>query len=231
MNIDKQIIDCVIERPYEFQVKDKVFYLYPLTLGKMSILEAYISALGIQQNGDTNLEFLYLAKEKKEVCCTIIAYYTLRTKEEIFSSKLIKERCNFFRKELEDEDIATLLIKLLSNNELDSFISYTGLDREHDKLRKVNKIKESKTTLSYCGKTIYGSFIHPLLEMGFTWNEIVWERSYTNLRMLLYDKPVSVFTTDDEYKKIPKWALPSQDVSIKADDPKNKELIRSMDWK
>lgn len=229
--IDKEIIDCVIERPYEFQVKDKVFYLYPLTLGKMTVLEAYIKELNIQHKGDTNLEFLFLAKEKKEVCCTIIAYYTLRTKEEIFSSKKIKERCNFFKRELDNEEIAALIIKLLSDNQLERFMSHTGLDKEHDKLRKVNNIKDSKNSLSYCGRTIYGSFIHPLLEMGFTWEEIVWERSYTNLRMLLYDKPVSVFTTDDEYKKIPKWALPNQETTIKADDPKNKELIRSMDWK
>ena len=229
MEEDKQIeidlADAIIERVYPFTCGRKQFFIYPVTLGKMYLLQRLVEDLGINPDNlhiNTNLEMLRLVNEKREKVCTIIAYHTCKTKEQIHSPKIIKERSNILNKEATDDDLASLLIILLARDKTSLFMKHLGIDKETERLRKVceYKDKSSKNTLTFGGKSIYGSFIVPLLELGLSYDEIVWERSYTNLRLLLSDKVNSMYLTDDELNKIPTNLLDSK-TGLDANDPKS----------
>ena len=227
--IDIEIADAVMERTYPFKVGKKQFYLYPVTLGKMYLLQRLTDDLNI--NYDTlklnmNLEMLRLATEEKKKVCTILAYHTCKNKEQIHSPKIIAERTNLFEQEASNEDLASILILLLTKDKADAYMKHLGIDKELERLRKVSafKSKSSKNTLNFGGKSIYGSFIAPLIEMGLSYEEIVWERSYTNLRMLLADKVNSVYLTDEELDKIPN-ELKDNGTAMDASNPNNSAKI------
>ena len=205
--IEQYVADTIMERPYGFSVDDEHFYLYPVTLGKMYLLQRHLESLEINQQNiqtDVSMEALRLAKEKKDECLNIICFHTCRTKDEIFDAMLIANRTALFKSELSEEDIAALMIMVLTTDKTNLFIKHYGIDKEQDDMRKVMEVKNrsDKNSFTFGGHTVYGSFIHPLLELGMTWDEIVWERSYTNLRLLLADKVNSIYVTDDERKKI-----------------------------
>ena len=56
-------------------------------------------------------------------------------------------------------------------------------------------------------------------------NYVVWGISYTNLRMLMADSISTVYLTADERKLLNIFDPKER---INADDPKNRELIKSM---
>ena len=233
--IEQYLADTIMERPYGFSVGDRHFALYPVSLGKMYLLQRHISNLEMNTQGlqrDLSLEALRLAKTKRSECLNIIYFHTCRKKDEIFDNARMMETTSLFEKEMSEEDVAALMIMVLSSDKTDMFIKHLCLDKEQNRMSTVMKVKEKsdKNNITFGGLSLYGSFIQPLIEMGMTWDEILWERSYTNLRLLLADKVNSIYVSDDERRKIPAWAL-GNGKSIKADNPKNKELIKNMSWK
>ena len=230
--LDIEIADTIMERAYPIKVGRKQFFIYPVTLGKMYLLQRLIQDLGINQENlkiDINLEMLRLAKEEKEKVCTILAYHTCATKEQLQSLKTVKERVNLFMEEATDEDLASILIVLLTKDKTDTYKKHLGIDKENERLRKVVefKNKSSNNTLNFGGKSLYGSFIAPLMEMGMSWSEIVWERSYANLCLLLADKTNSIYLTDDEMKKLPTSLLDDRN-GFDANDPAQKDKILAL---
>ena len=241
MNVDKNkdteqyLTDTITERPYGFSVGERHFYLYPVTLGKMYILQKYIELMAVdKENIRKNLyvEAIRLAKEKRDICLNVIYIHTCKTKDEIFDTGRQAEITALFNKEMTDDDVAALTIIVLSADKTDTLVKQLGIEKEQRRMRITmdEKNEDDKSNLTFGGVSIYGSFIYPLLELGISWNEILWERSYTNLRLLLSDKVNSVFVTDTERKKIPAWVFGNGQY-IKADDPKNKEMIKAMSWK
>lgn len=222
-----------MERPYGFSVGERRFYLYPVTLGKMYCLQRYVERLSINMKTlgkDISFEALRLARSKRKECLDIIYIHTCRTKEEMFDALRQAEITALFDKEMTDDDIATLMITVLASDKTDMFIKHLGIDKEQSDMRKVMKVKEKsdKNNFNFGGVSLYGSFIHPLMELGMTWDEILWERSYTNLRLLLSDKINSIYVTDDERKKI-HISKDRQRVDA-SDKEKMKAIIASQSW-
>lgn len=233
--LDMYLSDALIERPYGFSAGAFHFYLYPATMGKMQLLQRQMENLGIdteQLQKNVSVEALRLAKEKREDCLTVICYHTCRTREELFDTAFVNERKSILGRELDDEDIAALMIIVLTSDRTPLFVKHLGIDREQERMRIVSEVKSKsdRNSITIGGKSLYGSFMAPLMEMGLSWDEIMWERSYANLRLLLADKINSVYLSDEEMKMLPAWVKGDGKV-IRADDPRNKELIKQMNWK
>ena len=103
------------------------------------------------------------------------------------------------------QNIATLLLYVLKSDNTSSILSYTGIEKERERLKRVieSKSDSSKNSLTFGGSTILGNFISPLMEMGHSYSEILYERSYSLLRLMLADKVVSIYMTDEDLKKLP----------------------------
>lgn len=224
------LTDVIIGRPQEFKVGRKTFRLYPLTLAKMLLLKRQIDGLKLNMDilkANPFLEALRVVRDQRNTCCTILAYHTApNTYKDLFDTKSIATRRNFFNKSLSDEDMASLLIVAL-DDKADRLMKHLGLDKEHEKLKEVLKVKQKhdKNSMNFCGLSLFGTFIGQLKEMGYSDNEILYERGYTFLRLMLADKVTQIILTDEERKEIPESMGGTY---VDANDPKNAEKIMAL---
>lgn len=226
--IEYDLADVVIGRPYGFTVGRKHFYLYPITLAKMFLLKRQIDSLEIDQSilhVNPFLEAMRLVNKDKEKCCQILAYHTApNTYKDLFDHRSITIRKNYFVNEIEPSDLASLLIMVLTTDKTEQLIKHMGLDKEHERLHTVMEVKNKhdKNSVSFNGKGMFGTFIAPLLEMGFTTDEILYQRGYSFLRLMLADKVTTLHLTDEERKELPEEV---GGTFVDASDPNNAQKI------
>lgn len=228
--IENEIANIITGRPQEFRVHRKLYRLYPVTLAKMYMLRRYMDELSLDMDllkVNPYIEALRLASTKPDVCAGMIAVHaTPNTYKDLCDNKAITTRTNVFRK-LEDEDLATLLVIVLSAENTDRITAYLGIDDERRRLEQVMELKSGKdsNSLSFFGKSVFGSFIEPLKQMGYTDNEILYERGYSYLRLMLADKPTSIYISDEERKELPSSAGGTM---LEADSPETFEKLRDL---
>ena len=236
MKIEQDIADVVMGRPYGFSVGNSHFYLYPESLGKMYLLQRLTEQLEINEdNLETNasLEVLRLVKEKREICLTIIVYHTCRSKNQVFTQTLIEKRKRLFDKELSEEELASLMMIVLPKDKTALYAKHLGIDKEHDALQTAVRIKskDDKGNLNFGGVSVFGALIDAACERyGWTKEYVVWGIDYVSLRLMLADKPTSMYLTKEEMNKLPANLANRNEDVVKA-DKENMEKIKSMDWK
>lgn len=242
-NFEMDVADAFIEKPYSFSVEVKGgaarrFYIFPVTLGKSYLLKRHIDNLGLNLallNKNPYLEALRVATEKKEEVCRIITYHTLKKKRDIFDPDIVNGRTSFLVENTTTEELATVLIYILSKDKVEEFKKRLGITKEQERLRAVldakMKAQKSQNDFSFGGKTVYGTLVDRACERyKWTYDYVIWGISLTNLQLLLDDMQQSLFISDDEKRKIPARLLNSGE-TINADDKSNKEKILSMNWK
>lgn len=202
--LELDIADTIIDRPKGFSVGRRHFYLYPVTLGKMYLQQRVVANLDLNTEllrVNPYAEALRLVETKKEDCCLLLAYHTLQTKKEVLSNRIVTIRRNIFLREMDNEDIATLILACLTSDKTQQFIQYFGIDKEKERMLEIVKAKESNNTFNFGGKSIYGTLIDAACERyKWTFDNVVWGISYTNLMLLMEDKVTSLYLTDDEMK-------------------------------
>lgn len=125
------------------------------------------------------------------------------------------------------EDMARLLIIVLTFDKTRMFMEYLGIDREQSDKEKVLKAKEDKgNTYTFGGKSTYGTLLASACsQLGLTPKQAVWEISYVNLKMMLADNITSIYLTDDEKKRC---RVPNDRTFINGDDARNIDKIKAM---
>lgn len=227
--IELEIADTIIERPQAFEIDGRLFYLYPVTLGKSLMLARLIESLDIDEKALTQnpfLEALSLCERKREIVTTIIAYHTIKRKQDLFNPRKIRNRCNQL-KSVETEDLASLLLMVINTDKTEKFTKYLGIDKENQLKAKVAKFKdENGSTLTFGGKSAYGSLIDFACERyGWSYDYVVWGISYNNLRMIMSDSTSTTYLSEDERKKL---RIPKDRTVINADDKRNLARIKQL---
>lgn len=229
--IDMNIADTIIERPHGFKVNQCQFYLYPVTLGKTYLISRLVECLGINLEiikANPYMEALRLCQEKKEIVCRILSYHTINRKDELFDCNLVQGRCDFFCKELDDDSMAQLLVMVLPEGDISTYVKHLGIDKEKEWQAKAMKAKKDNNSLVFGGKSIYGTLIDAACQRyGWTFEYVVWGISYANLQLLLADSVTSIYLSDEERKRI---NIPQDRNVINADDPENMAKIKAMKW-
>lgn len=232
--IEQYIADALIGKSYPFSVEERHFALYPVTLGKLFLTQRMVKNMEVNDTilrQDISLEALRLAKEKREECLTLIYYHISKTKEEVFDVVRMNETKAFFDENMSDEDIASLLIMILTADKTEEFFEHLGIKEEQRRLNAVMRVKKSKNSVTFGGKSQFGLLLDTACERyGWTKDYVVWEVDYASLRLMIADKINSVFLSDEEVKRVPAWALNGEEDVIKG-DKENMEAIKSMDWK
>lgn len=231
LNMD--IADAIIERPQGFSVGNRHFYLYPVTLGKMYLLQRLMDSLEVNTNiiaVNPYLEAIRLVKTKREECCQLITYHTLRTKKEVFDYELVEDRIKFFNENADEEDMATILIMLLTAEKTPIYMKHLGIDKENERFSRANKARKDTGSVNFGGKSVYGSLLDYACDRyGWTLDYVVWGISHTNLQLLMADSVKTLYMTKEEMRKA-RISGNDNDV-IKADSPDAWERIKQMDWK
>ena len=227
-----QITDAIMEKPTVFRVEGRVFYIYPMTLGKMLFIQRIMEGMALDvKKGRMDVEILRVVKENRDACCDLIAYMTARNEYyAVFDQDAFEDRRGLISRQ-DDGDIASLLMIILTADKMDSFMKHLGIDIEQKNMKKVMKVKEKsdKNSFTFGGVSIYGSFIDAAMERyALTKRQVVWEVDYTSLRLLLADRPNSVYVTDEERKKI---HIPKDRTRVSGDDKAAmKKIIESQSW-
>lgn len=198
------ISNVLTDIPIGFDAGEKHYCIYPTTLGKMYLTSQLVDSLGIDKEllqADPLLEALRVVSTKRDECCRLIAYHTLNTKEEILNSRKVRER-QLSISLFSNDDIATLIISVLKQNQVQTIAKETGMEEESKRMAKVNAAKDSESQYVFGGKTIWGTLIDAACERyGWTFDYTVWGISYNNLTLMLKDKVTSVYLSDKERKK------------------------------
>lgn len=180
--------------------------LYPPTLGKMFLTQPLIEDIGLKkENLDMAplLEMLRVAKEKRNSCCRLVAYYTTDSKNEILDNHYISELSDFISKTFEDDDIGTIVLAILKDTSVDEIVKGTHMDTETEDMKRVSAARSSKNTFVFGGKSVWGSLIDVACERyKWTFDYVLWGISYSNLTLLLKDKITQVYLTDEERKRV-----------------------------
>lgn len=229
-NIEYELADIITQKPHEIKVGRKLFRLYPVTLAKQFLLKRIMDGLSMNTSvlrKNPYMEALRLAETNRKVCCHILAIHaTPNTCKDLHNSKAITERRNVFSK-MTIEDIATLLIYVLTSDKTERMLHELGLDKEQKRMSEVMDIKRQngKNNLTFGGLTIFGSFIGQLKELGYSDNEIIYEKGFTFLRLMLADKITSVYLTDEELQNV---STTAGGTLLDANDPASFEKLKSL---
>ena len=138
----------------------------------------------------------------------------------------ILKQIEHFKANVEAEDLAKLLLYILTSDKVNECIKYLGLDKEREDQRRILRVKnKGSNVLSFGGKSMYGTLIDVACERyGWTVDYVVWGISYANLRMLVADMITTISLTDEERKKV---QIKTKDY-IDGDNPDNIDRIRAM---
>lgn len=222
-NIGNIIANILTDIPIGFEFDKCHFDIFPITLGKMYLTSQLIESMGINREAitlDPFIEALRIANTKREETCKLIAYHTLRTKDELLNNRIIEAQQKQISK-FPNQDIATLLICILKNNSYQEIVEATGIEKEAERMTKINAAKKASGQFIFGGKTIWGSLIDAACERyGWTFDYVVWEISYSNLTLMLKDKITSIYLSDEERKKA---RIPATDEELV--DGNNKEAV------
>lgn len=227
--LEMGIADTIIERPIGFSIGKRNFFIHPVTLGKTYLLARLFKSLEANDRIiDTNpyLEAIRLCTEKKETVCRILAYHSFNRKDDILDNIKVEKRAKIFDKSLDTEELATIFVLILSGDNTEEFIRYFGIDKERIEKDRIYKMKDSKGSISFGGKSTYGTLIDFACQRyGWTMDYVVWGISYANIKMLMADSITTIYLSDEERKKL---NIFDDSEIINADDPKNKDMIRRM---
>ena len=239
MNID----DALIEKPYSFSIEvegkgERHFFLFPMTLGKLHLLKRHYDNLEVNfeiMQKNPHVEALRIVTTKKDEVCKVFAYHTMKKKRDIFDPVLVNETATLFKEHTTDEEKATLLIYILTKDNVEEYKKHLGITKEQEKMRNLaqakRKAQKSQNDFEFGGKTIYGTLIDTACERyGWSYDYVMWGISLVNLQLMLADKIQSIYVSDEEKKKIPSRYMNTED-TINADDKANQEKILSMNWR
>ena len=208
-DLDRVLADVILDHALEFRVGERAFRLYPVTLAKQLRLQPHVKALCLDYatlRANPYLEALRVAAGKREECCHILAVHTAaNTRAAFHDDAAASLRRELFCDKVDTTDLASLMLHVLSGDHTEALMQHLGLARERERLSQVMAVKRktSKNSLSFGGVSLLGAFLGQLQEMGYTDDEIIYERSYSYLRLRLADKVTSVYVTDDELSQIP----------------------------
>lgn len=222
------LVDVLLDRTVDFSMGEQSYHIYPLTLAKMLTLEPHIKNLSINREAlvaNPFLESLRLAKEQRKLCCHILSWHcTPNSRSAFHDDSSVEALRKVFQEDLNDSDLAAMMLCALTSDKTESLMSYLGLDEERERMLRVMEIRKRKSSgnISFAGLSLFGSFIGPLKEMGYTDDEIIYEKGYSYLRLMLADKMTSVFLSDEERSEL---YTELGGTLLSGDDPDSAELL------
>ena len=157
---------------------------------------------------EPHVECLRLVETKKDICAQILAIHaTPNTRKELYNGSGMKTRRRIMGS-LKTEHLAALLMIVMTRENMDMIMKHYGIDEERKRMAEVMKVKkrDDKSTLTFGGKTLIGTFICQLKEMGYRDEEIVFELGYDYLQLVLADRLSTIYLSNEELESIPESA-------------------------
>jgi len=204
---EQALAEIITAQPHEIKIGRKTLRLYPVTFAKTFVLRRWLDALEIDTallKASPNMECLRLAESKPDIVAHILAIHTAaNTRKALHDSVGMATRRNLLCG-LKREHLAGLLKTVLTQDKTELLMQRLGIAAERERMHKVMELKQrnSRNNVTFGGKSIFGTFIGQLKEMGYSDEEILFERGYNYLRLMLDDKVTSLYLSDDELESL-----------------------------
>lgn len=199
--IESSMYDTLLERPQEIQVGEHIYSIYYATLGKSILVKQILEEIGISRENNIFDEVYTKVVENKTPFLRIIVLYTFNKKEQHFCSSLISKRLKFFEENLSDTEIASLFLTMMSYDNIEPFLEQSGINAETEAKIKASETKKGGNSLSFGGKTLYGTMIDvACAKYGWTYEYCVWGVALSNLKLLALDSVTTLYMSDEEMK-------------------------------
>lgn len=144
----------------------------------------------------------------------------------MFDNSKVDKRTKLFSRTLSEEELATILVLILTSDNMDTFLRHFGIDKENTERKRIAKVKKNNGSISFGGNSTYGTMIDFACQRyGWTFDYVVWGISYINLRMLMADAITTVYLSSDEMKQL---GISGSEEIIDAGNPKNRERIKAL---
>ena len=223
------VADAIMERPTGFTVGKRSFFIHPVPHGKMYLLARLVDSLEInRQVVSTNpyMEDIRFCKRIRDIVCRILSYSTFNRKNDLFDNSKVDKRTKLFSRTLSEEELATILVLILTSDNMDTFLRHFGIDKENTERKRIAKVKKNNSFISFVGFSSYGTLIYFACQR-FCWTFVYveWGISYINLRMLMADAITTVYLSSDEMKQL---GISGSEEIIDAGNPKNRERIKAL---
>lgn len=205
---EKDYLNCLEEivrdQVVTFTAKGKTYNVYPISLGKKFLINRQLQNIQFDDELGKKipmLEVMRVCEKHRDTVLRILAYATIKTKDDVLNNIKVKDRIKVFNEILSVQDMASLLTPIL-NDYTPILIKHFGVEEEDKRKTEVLKVKKDRNTIFFGGKTIYGTLLDFACERyGWTFDYVVWGISYTNLMMLYKDQSTSVYLSDEELKQ------------------------------
>ena len=232
---EKDYLNCLEEivrdQVVTFTAKGKTYNVYPISLGKKFLINRQLQNIQFDDELGKKipmLEVMRVCEKHKDTVLRILAYATIKTKDDVLNNIKVKDRIKAFNDALSVRDMASLLTPIL-NDYTSILIKHFGVEEEDKRKAEVLKVKKDKNTFFFGGKTIYGTLLDFACERyGWTFDYVVWGISYTNLMMLYKDQSTSVYLSDEELKQA---HIFGGDVIDGNDAESMRKVIAEQSWK
>ena len=205
-NLNETLADAVMDRPREFFIGERRFCLWSPSLGMSMMIERHISELDIDKiiiSANPSMEAIRLATEKRKEICDILAIHSFRSFKDLSNSLRLKKRSDYFSDHLTEDEIAQLILIVLSEPRIETLISLSGIAEDQKEQSRIVSIKNKDGhNRTFGGKTIYGSLIDTACKAyGWTKHYVVWGIDLISLRMMLADSINSIYLSDEDMKQ------------------------------
>ena len=208
-SMSEDLCAVILDKPRHFRAHGRLMAVYPVTLAKTLLLGSLLPELKVNEGlllMNPMVEAVRLVGSSRDVCTAILAIHTCpNTRRDMHDWKGMEKRKAALSK-LSDNDLATLLLLALTADKTEELMHFLGLDVEKERMAKVSAVKErddGSRSMSFGGRSLLGTFIGRLKEMGYDDDEIIYRRGYTYLRLMLADKLTTVFLTKEERSQLP----------------------------
>ena len=222
-NLNEALADAVMDRPREFYIGEKRFCLWSPSLGMTMMLERHIAELGIDHGmiaRNPSVEALRLTVDNRDEVCNILSISSFRRFSELSDVRKLQERSRYFSEHLSDEELAEILLLILSEPRIETILSVSGIAADQREQSMIAHIKnKGGHSRSFGGKTIYGLLIDAACRAyGWTKQYVVWGIDLVSLRMMLADSINSIYLSDEEAKQLGIQDQGAARIGMSADD-------------
>lgn len=231
-NLNEALADAVMDRPRELFIGSKRYCLWSPSLGMSLMIERHIAALGID-NGllerNPAMEALRLVGIHRKEVAHILAILSFRQYSELCQSEKIRKRAEVFADKLSDEEMAQLILVVLTEPTAQTLISLSDITKDHAEQSRIVKYKNRDGhTVSFGGKTIYGTLIDAACSRyGWTKEYVVWGIDLVSLQTILADTINSICLSDEEMKALGIHSTHDQKFGM---TPEDIARLKAMDW-
>jgi hypothetical protein len=229
----RKIIDAVLALPQSFTMGDKQLNIYPATLGVALRASLIVEQLGINKTlllTDRNTEAIRIAQTKPNEVLEMIAYYTL-TGAEHQDSIAIKQRIEQLAEGLSIEDMATLLLVILEQDQTAELLKILQVEQDRAEQKRIYDTRDKKSgkVITFGGHSVFGQMLDRAAERyGWSKEYIVWGVDATSLRLMLEDAINSAYLSADEAKKA---RISTDGVRVNMDNRERAmQFIKSQKW-